>query len=113
MKADKRKTVDIIVPCYNEEDVLDKFYEETLNVIKDIEGYDFRCLFIDDGSTDGTLDIIKGFAQSADSCRIEAADGLSGEPQTSETLPFAVKYISFSRNPIAAENTNSTLTLAR
>ena len=98
MKAEKRKTVDIIVPCYNEEEVLEKFYEETLNVIRDIEGYDFRCLFIDDGSTDSTLDIIKRFAQSADSGKNDEARGLHGDLQTSGRLNFAVKYISFSRN---------------
>jgi len=91
MNTDMRKIVDIIVPCYNEEDVIDKFFEETLKVINDIDGYDFRCIFIDDGSTDDTLKIIKGFTQNSDS-------GRNDQPQTSERLPFAVKYISFSRN---------------
>ena len=91
MNTDKRKTVDIIVPCYNEEDVLDKFYKELLDVIDDIDGYDFRCIFVDDGSTDSTLEIIKEMVQRADSRMPEA-------PATSETPAFAVKYISFSRN---------------
>ena len=42
------KTVDIIVPCYNEEDVLNLFYTETEKVLNKIENYAFfnRIFFI-------------------------------------------------------------------
>ena len=38
------KTVDIIVPCYNEEDVLNLFYTETEKVLTKIENYSFRLI---------------------------------------------------------------------
>ncbi len=70
------KYVDIVVPCYNEQDVLTAFYRETDKIISAIEGYSFRYIFINDGSSDDTLIILKGMAESYGS----------------------VKYISFSRN---------------
>lgn len=70
------KTTDIVVPCFNEEDNIDRFYEKTEAVVSNIAGCDFRYIFIDDGSTDNTLDMIKTLAKHNDN----------------------VKYISFSRN---------------
>lgn len=56
------KTVDIVVPCYNEEDVLRMFYKETQKILDTINGYAFRYLFIDDGSRDKTLLILRELA---------------------------------------------------
>ena len=52
------KSIDIIVPCYNEEDILHLFYTETQKVIENITDYNFRYLFVDDGSKDRTLSIL-------------------------------------------------------
>lgn len=53
--------ISIIVPCYNEEEVLQIFYnemkKEVLTKIKD--KYDYELLFVDDGSKDKTLLILK------------------------------------------------------
>lgn len=68
-------TIDIIVPCYNESRVLDIFYNAINEISKNIN-YKFSFIFIDDGSTDNTLNIIK---------KISSVDN-------------RVKYISFSRN---------------
>lgn len=57
------KLIDIVVPCYNEEDVLDLFYTETQKVLAAITNYDFRFIFIDDGSKDKTLSILKQLAK--------------------------------------------------
>ena len=70
------KTVDLIVPCYNESPVLRMFYDVTKEELSRIDGYAFRFLFIDDGSTDDTLDIL-----------MELAAGHND-----------VHYLSFSRN---------------
>lgn len=70
------KTVDVVVPCYNEEDVLSMFYEECEKVFNTIDGYDFTYIFVNDGSKDKTHLILKDFAAKYDN----------------------VKYISFSRN---------------
>ncbi len=70
------KTVDIVVPCYNEEEMLNMFFEETTKVTKSIDGYDFRFIFIDDGSRDKTHEILINLGNSNDN----------------------VSYLSFSRN---------------
>ena len=68
--------VELIVPCYNESAVLQMFYDEAVKVVDSIEGYDFGFIFINDGSKDNTLDIMKSLAEKDE----------------------RIKYISFSRN---------------
>ncbi|MBP3339993.1 MAG: glycosyltransferase family 2 protein [Lachnospiraceae bacterium] len=70
------KTVDIVVPCYNEEEMLKMFFEETTKVINTIPNYSFKYIFIDDGSRDKTYEILKELGSTYDN----------------------VSYISFSRN---------------
>lgn len=71
------KTVALVVPCFNEADVLNMFYDETMKVIDSLrDEYMTELVFVDDGSRDDTLKILKELA----SCN------------------HAVKFISFSRN---------------
>ena len=56
------KLIDIIVPCYNEEEVLPLFIEETNKVIATLPDYDFRYIFVNDGSRDGTLRVLRELA---------------------------------------------------
>ncbi|HHU83754.1 MAG TPA: glycosyltransferase family 2 protein [Clostridiales bacterium] len=71
------KTVTLIVPCFNEADVLPMLYKEVSRVISSLSfRYSFELLFVDDGSNDETLNIIKAIAERN----------------------TQVKYISFSRN---------------
>ena len=65
----------LIIPCYNEQIALPIFYKETLSVLEKI-GCEYQMLFVDDGSKDDTLQILKGFAKENKN----------------------VTYISFSRN---------------
>ena len=58
------KTVDIIVPCYNEEEVLTTYYDETNKIVSSINNYSFNFIFVNDGSRDNTLVILKGLAAS-------------------------------------------------
>lgn len=53
------KKISIIVPAYNEEESLPFLYERLTNLIQTIENYEFEILFINDGSKDKTLEIIK------------------------------------------------------
>lgn len=69
-------TCDIIVPCYNEQEVLNAFYTETRKVTDTMSDYAFTFILVDDGSRDRTAAIMK-----------ELADAHSD-----------VRYISFSRN---------------
>ena len=65
--------ISIIIPCYNEELAIPIFYKEIKNVFKKMK-INYELIFIDDGSSDKTLNILKNIK---DNC---------------------VKYISFSRN---------------
>lgn len=69
-------TITIIVPCFNEQSALPHFYKEYLNLVQLMNYARIELLFIDDGSTDDTLTLIKEYAKQDSS----------------------VKYISFSRN---------------
>lgn len=54
--------ISLIIPCYNEEEVLGILYKELDKVSRQMEKYQFEFLFVNDGSKDKTLDIIKEFA---------------------------------------------------
>ncbi len=53
------KKITILVPAYNEEQVIKKLYDRIIKVIDVIQNYDFEILLVDDGSKDNTLNIIK------------------------------------------------------
>ena len=53
------KKVSIIIPAYNEEESLPLLYDRLNNVILNLTNYEFELLFINDGSKDNTLKIIK------------------------------------------------------
>jgi glycosyltransferase involved in cell wall biosynthesis len=57
------KTISLLIPAYNEEAVLEHLFVRIANLANDTKGYDFEFLFVNDGSKDKTLDIIKGYAE--------------------------------------------------
>lgn len=71
-----KKTVTLIVPCYNEEEALPIFYRAVCGVAKELTDFDFSFLFVNDGSKDGTLRVLRE---------------LSAQDER-------VRYLSFSRN---------------
>ncbi len=71
-----KKKISIVVPSYNESKSIPYFYEEICNASKQIKELDFEYIFVDDGSKDDTLNVIKDYASK----------------------DKRVKYISFSRN---------------
>ena len=50
-----RETISIIVPCFNEEDVIDLCHKEITKIVDPLP-YDIEILYINDGSKDSTLD---------------------------------------------------------
>lgn len=68
--------ISIIVPCYNEQESLPLFYDEITKVAKTMKKVEFEFLFINDGSKDSTLDILRNLSES----------------------DKRVRYVSFSRN---------------
>ena len=71
-----KKLISVIVPCYNEQEVLGLFYDEITRVAGEMPDYNFEFIFVNDGSRDNTLAICKDLAAKDE----------------------RVKYISFSRN---------------
>ena len=59
----KREKISVIVSCYNEEESLPLFYKEMDKVTKEMNNIDFELMFVNDGSKDGTLQIIKDLAK--------------------------------------------------
>lgn len=72
------KTIEVIVPCYNEEKCISLFYTKIKEVFDKLEGYEGILTYIDDGSKDRTLEEIKKVVKTAEKVRIQ--------------------YLSFSRN---------------
>lgn len=65
----------IIVPCYNEQEVVELFYNEATSVVERLK-MEYELVFVNDGSSDRTLEIIKAIAEK----------------------DVHIKYLSFSRN---------------
>lgn len=65
----------IVIPCFNEAQALPVFYQETIKALTAME-CEYELLFVDDGSSDGTLRAMVGLAEKND----------------------RVYYLSFSRN---------------
>ena len=71
------KKVDLVVPCLNEASCVIPLYEAVEEAFRKEEGYTFRILYVNDGSTDGTLEELR---------------------QLNRAHPEHADYISFSRN---------------
>ena len=57
------KKITIIIPAYNEEESLPFLYERLEKLINEIENYEFEILFVNDGSKDKTIDLIKEYRE--------------------------------------------------
>ena len=67
--------ISVVVPCYNEQESILLFYEEINKVSEEME-QEFEFIFVNDGSSDHTLDCMKALSEK----------------------DARVKYVSFSRN---------------
>ena len=75
-KTKNKELITCIVPCFNEEEVIPIFYKEIAKVSSEMKEVDFEFLFINDGSKDQTLEILRDYANK----------------------DKRVRYISFSKN---------------
>lgn len=57
------KKISIIIPTYNEQDSLPFLYEKLNEIINKMNTYEFEILFVNDGSKDKSLEIIKSFRE--------------------------------------------------
>ena len=76
IKGVNMKKISIIVPCYNEQESLPFFWHEINKVADSMSQLEFEFLFVNDGSKDNTLSILKDMSSQDN----------------------RIKYISFSRN---------------
>ena len=60
--------ISVVVPCFNEEEVLSMFYKKTSEVLNEIEDITYELLFVDDGSKDHTKDILRALSLKDDRC---------------------------------------------
>ncbi len=70
------KKLSVVVSCYNEQESLPYFYKEITKISKEMDDLDFEYVFVNDGSKDDTLKIIKELSKK----------------------DRRVKFVSFSRN---------------
>lgn len=61
--------ISLVVPCYNEEAALPLFYKEADRVTREMDSCAFEFVFVDDGSKDGTLPILRELAQKDERVR--------------------------------------------
>ena len=71
-----KKKISVIVSCYNEEESLPLFYKEMNKVMEEMANNEFELVFVNDGSNDKTLDVIKSLREK----------------------DTRIRYVSFSRN---------------
>ncbi len=55
------KKISIIVPCYNEKETIEGFHTEVIKHLQD--GIDWKIIFVNDGSKDNSLEIMKSVAE--------------------------------------------------
>lgn len=72
----KKELLTVIVPCYNEEETIPYFYKEIVKIADQMKPLAFEFLFVNDGSKDNTLQVIKELSKK----------------------DKRVRYVSFSRN---------------
>lgn len=72
------RTLDIVVPCYNEAECVELFYEDITKTLSQVPDLKYSIIYVNDGSRDNTLGCLKKLAETHGN--------------------DVVKYISFSRN---------------
>jgi glycosyltransferase involved in cell wall biosynthesis len=58
-----KNKISIVSPCYNEEEVIEKFYFELVKTLNELTEYEFEILFIDNASTDNTINILRNISK--------------------------------------------------
>lgn len=62
MESSKRKLVSVVVPCFNEQEALPYFFAGIRSVAKQLPA-DLEIIFVDDGSKDNTLSLLRAAAK--------------------------------------------------
>ena len=60
----------VVVPCFNEEEILPETHRRLIEVLEAAPAHAFELIYVDDGSRDATLDILRGFQQADPRVRV-------------------------------------------
>lgn len=63
-----KNIITVVVPCFNEEEALPVYYREMSKVMDEMKEAEFELLFVDDGSRDGSLGIMKKLHEEDGRC---------------------------------------------
>lgn len=63
------KKISIVIPCLNEQEVIPIYYRKMTEIMEKMSDVEFDLLFVDDGSTDNTLNLLRELAQKDIRCR--------------------------------------------
>src|SRR4051812_941638 len=58
------RKISVVTPCYNEEGNVEELYQQIKAVFATLPQYDYEQLFIDNDSSDGTVEILRRLAAS-------------------------------------------------
>lgn len=85
----KKELLSIIIPCYNEEEVIQATYERLKSVLQKLS-LNYEMIFVDDGSKDQTLAILEDFASKDKNLKIISFSRNFGhQPAVSAGLEYA------------------------
>ena len=62
MDLKNKMIISIVIPCLNEEEALPLFYQSVQSLLPDLKA-EIEYIFVDDGSSDGTLDLLKSLRE--------------------------------------------------
>ena len=64
------KKISVVIPMYNEEEVIKTSYLRVEKVLKELKQYDYEMIIIDDGSKDKTLDLLRDIAHENEKVKV-------------------------------------------
>ena len=96
--------ISVIVPCYNEEQVIVETNRQLVNTLAALDDLDFEIVYVDDGSNDKTVDLLRAIQsaliRSVGIFRVDSREGLNKSPLrlrcTAYRLPHPKKTCGFS-----------------
>lgn len=84
------KKISIIIPAYNEEEALPALMERITKFADDTKDYDFEFLFVNDGSKDRTIELIKEYREKDKrACYVDFARNFGKETAMKAGIDYA------------------------